>query len=65
MEQTEAEELAEALEMWASLADSGNDLPAPGQSMLQAAAVIRRQAAMITSLRRDLQQARSVERVLD
>ena len=65
MEQTEAEELAEALEMWASLADTGNELPAPGQFMLQAAAVIRRQAAMIASLRRDLQQARSAERVLD
>ena len=64
MEQSEAEELAGALEMWASLTDSESDLPA-APSLLQAAAVIRRQAAMIASLRHDLQQARAAERVLD
>lgn len=64
MEQTEAEELAGVLEMWASFTDPGSALPA-APPLLQAAAVIRRQAAMIASLKHDLRQARAAERVLD
>jgi len=64
VEQTEAEELAGVLEMWASLSDPGSALPA-APPLLQAAAVIRRQAAMIASLKHDLRQARAAERVLD
>ncbi|WP_395394233.1 hypothetical protein WBP07_03175 [Novosphingobium sp. BL-8A] len=47
MEQREAEELARTLEMWASL---GHDTAA-GTTMLQAAAALREQAALIASLR--------------
>lgn len=56
MEQREAEELARTLEMWAALGTSGlahfeaGDAAA-SMAMLQAAAALRKQAALIASLR--------------
>lgn len=63
MEQSEAEELARTLDLWASFAEVADDRPSAGQSLLQAAALLRRQAHVIASLREELQQARLAERL--
>ena len=63
VEQSEAEELARTLDLWASLADVDDDRPSAGEALLQAAALLRRQAHVIASLREELQQARWSERL--
>ncbi|EQB07205.1 hypothetical protein [Novosphingobium lindaniclasticum] len=65
VEQSQAEELARTLDMWAALGRPGKDPKTADQALLQAAALLRRQAHEISSLRKALQQARMAEHFCD